>query len=52
MNDSFHNVTITNLGTNQKVTLTTSDDGAYSAATLDPVSYSVLVEAQGFRRAL
>src|SRR5438876_6403413 len=45
-------VTITNLGTGQKATLTTSDTGAFSAQSLDPVSYSVLVEAKGFKKAL
>ena len=45
-------VTITNLGTNQKLTLTTSESGSYSATSLDPVNYSVMVEAQGFKRSL
>jgi outer membrane receptor protein involved in Fe transport len=45
-------VIITNLGTNQKITLTTSDSGDYAATSLDPVTYSVMVEAQGFKRAL
>src|SRR5438067_3346926 len=45
-------VTITNLGTGQKATLTTTDTGAFSAQSLDPVSYSVLVEAKGFKKAL
>ncbi|MDQ3650885.1 MAG: carboxypeptidase regulatory-like domain-containing protein [Acidobacteriota bacterium] len=45
-------VTITNLGTNQSVTLMTSDDGAFSASSLDPVSYSVTVEMAGFKKAL
>lgn len=44
-------VVITNLGTNQAVTLVTSDDGAYSAASLDPVTYSITVETTGFKRA-
>jgi hypothetical protein len=45
-------VTVTNLGTNQKLTLRTSDAGAYSATSLDPVTYSVTVEAAGFRKAV
>ena len=45
-------VTITNLGTNQKVVLTTSDEGAYSATSLEPVTYSIVVEAQGFKRTI
>ncbi len=45
-------VTITNLGTGQKVTVTTTDTGAFSAQSLDPVTYSVLVEARGFKKAL
>ncbi len=45
-------VTITNIGTNQAVTLTTSEDGAYSANSLEPVSYSVLVEAANFKSAI
>src|SRR3989475_909306 len=45
-------VTITNLGTGQKMTLTTTDTGGFSAQSLDPVTYSVLVEAQGFKKAL
>ena len=44
-------VTITNIGTGQKQTLTTSDSGAFAATSLDPVSYSVTVEAQGFKTA-
>src|SRR5437016_5237238 len=45
-------VTITNLGTGQKATITTTDTGAFSAQSLDPVTYSVLVEAKGFKKAL
>jgi outer membrane receptor protein involved in Fe transport len=44
-------VTITNRGTGQKQTLTTSDSGAFSATSLDPVTYSITVEAQGFKTA-
>src|ERR1051325_5827719 len=45
-------VTITNLGTNQKVTLKTSEAGVYTATSLEPVLYNVTVEAVGFKRAV
>src|SRR5258708_21121193 len=45
-------VVITNLGTNQSQTLTTSDSGAYSANSLEPVAYSIRVEMKGFKKAL
>ena len=45
-------VTITNLGTNQAVKLTTSAEGAYSATSLEPVAYSITVEAAGFKKAV
>lgn len=45
-------VVITNVGTNQKQTLTTSDSGAFSASSLEPVTYSVQVEMSGFKRTL
>ncbi|HYJ45329.1 MAG TPA: carboxypeptidase-like regulatory domain-containing protein, partial [Pyrinomonadaceae bacterium] len=45
-------VTVTNLGTNQTSTATTSESGAFSVASLDPVTYSVTVEAQGFKKAV
>jgi hypothetical protein len=44
-------VTVTNLGTGQKVTLTTSESGSFTANSLDPVSYSITVEAAGFKTA-
>ena len=44
-------VTVTNVGTGQKQTLTTSDDGAFQVSSLDPVVYSITVEAQGFKTA-
>src|SRR4029453_10582892 len=40
-----------NIGTGQKQTVTTSDDGAFQVTSLDPVSYSITVEAQGFKTA-
>ena len=43
-------VTITNLGTNQTLTLTTSNDGTFSANSLEPVEYSVLAEAPNFKK--
>src|SRR5215208_548656 len=44
-------VTVTNAGTGQKQTLTTSEDGAFQVSSLDPVVYSITVEAQGFKTA-
>src|SRR5215217_5348607 len=44
-------VTVTNAGTGQKQTLTTSESGSFSVQSLDPVVYSVTVEAQGFKTA-
>ena len=44
-------VTVTNVGTGQKQTLTTSEDGAFQVSSLDPVIYSIKVEAQGFKTA-
>src|SRR5205085_7755715 len=44
-------VTVTNAGTGQKQTVTTSDDGAFQVQSLDPVVYSITVEAQGFKTA-
>jgi hypothetical protein len=45
-------VTVTNIGTGQKVTVTTSDSGVFSVQSLDPVSYSVAVEAKGFKKSV
>ena len=45
-------ITITNVGTGQKVTVTTSESGAFNVQALDPVTYNVLVEATGFKKAL
>src|SRR5712671_2529800 len=45
-------VTITNLGTNQSQTVTTSDTGSFQVSSLDPVTYSVVVEMAGFRKAI
>src|SRR5262249_5828383 len=43
-------VTITNLGTNQKTVVKTSESGAYSAPSLDPVSYNIAIDATGFSK--
>ncbi|MBI1762077.1 MAG: carboxypeptidase regulatory-like domain-containing protein [Acidobacteria bacterium] len=45
-------VTITNAGTNQSQTLTTSSDGAFNALSLEPVVYRITVEATGFKKAV
>src|SRR5438067_2977342 len=45
-------ITITNVGTGQKATVTTSESGAFNVQALDPVMYNVLVEATGFKKAL
>jgi outer membrane receptor protein involved in Fe transport len=45
-------VIITDLGTQKTVTLTTSESGSYTASSLDPVTYSVRVEATGFKKAI
>ncbi|HWB85324.1 MAG TPA: carboxypeptidase regulatory-like domain-containing protein [Bryobacteraceae bacterium] len=43
-------VTIKNAGTNQAIQAKTSLAGAYSVLSLDPVIYSVTVEAPGFKK--
>lgn len=43
-------VVITNSGTNQQLSLTTNEQGQYVAAALQPVTYSVAVEAPGFQK--
>src|SRR5215510_15666680 len=45
-------VTVTNVGTNQTVKLTTSTEGVFTATSLEPVVYSVTVEATGFKKAV
>src|SRR5262245_14008353 len=45
-------VTVTNSGTNQSQKLTTSEEGAYAATSLDPVVYRITVEAPGFKKAV
>ena len=46
------NVTITNIGTNQSQTVTTSDTGSFQVSSLDPVTYRILVEVAGFKKAI
>ena len=45
-------VTVTNVGTNQSIVLTTSSEGSFTAVSLDPVMYSVKAEAPNFKRTL
>ncbi|MEK7408000.1 MAG: carboxypeptidase regulatory-like domain-containing protein [Acidobacteriota bacterium] len=45
-------VTITNVGTNESIRLTTSESGVFSAPLLDPVTYRVTVEVTGFKKAV
>src|SRR5258706_11341318 len=45
-------VTITNIGTNKSVVLTSSDEGSFTASTLDPAYYNIKVEAPNFKKAL
>ncbi len=45
-------VTITNVGTNKSIVLTTSSEGVYIASSLDPVVYDIKVEAVNFKKAL
>lgn len=45
-------ITVTNLGTNQSVTLVASSDGAFSATSLEPVKYTVVVEAANFKTSI
>jgi Carboxypeptidase regulatory-like domain len=45
-------VIVTNAGTNQSTTVTTSESGAFAVNSLDPVTYNVSVEAPGFKKAV
>lgn len=45
-------VTITKIGTNESIKLSTSESGAFSAPLLDPVEYRITVEAPGFKRSV
>ena len=45
-------VTVTNLSTGQKVTVTTSESGGFTVQSLDPVTYSIAVEAKGFKKSV
>lgn len=44
-------IVITNTGTNEVFRLKTSESGSYNQANLEPVVYTVEVEAQGFQKA-
>src|SRR5260370_37483773 len=44
--------TITNLCTNQSTKGTTSDTGAVSVSSLDPVAYSIVYQINGFKKAV
>jgi len=43
-------VTVTNVGTNQSIKVTTSDTGSFSVTSLEPVTYKIIVEMQGFKK--
>lgn len=45
-------VVVTALGTQRTTTVTTSESGTYIARSLEPVAYSVRVEAQGFKKSI
>lgn len=45
-------VTITNVGTNTSMVLTTSGSGSFTANALDPALYDVTVEASNFKKAI
>jgi len=45
-------VKVTNIDTNQAITLTASADGRFSATLLEPVNYRITVEAPGFKTAV
>src|SRR5262245_59719507 len=45
-------VTVTNIGTNQSTTVTSSSAGSFSVSSLEPVSYRIVVEAPGFKKAI
>lgn len=45
-------VTITNAGTNQSITVITTADGAFTASSLDPVTYTITAEASNFKKSV
>ncbi len=45
-------ITITNVATQQSVTVTSSKDGIFSAQTLEPVLYDVTIEAKNFKKVI
>jgi len=45
-------ITVTNLGTNEVRKINASEAGVYTVANLEPVSYTIEVEAKGFKKQL
>src|SRR5881394_3795558 len=45
-------VTITNVATQQSISVVTSREGNFTASNLDPVLYDVTIEASSFKKAL
>lgn len=45
-------VTVTSVGTNQKIVLTTSDEGTFAANSLEPVIYNISVERASFKQSV
>lgn len=45
-------VTVTNAGTNQSITLTTSSEGSFNANSLEPVIYNVKVASANFKETI
>jgi hypothetical protein len=45
-------VTVTNIGTNQSSKVTTSSGGNFTVSSLEPVAYRIVVEANGFKKAI
>jgi hypothetical protein len=45
-------ITVTNIGTNQSSKVSTSATGAFTVSALEPVAYRIVVEANGFKKAI
>lgn len=45
-------VMVENVGTSQQIHVTTSSSGSYSVISLDPVTYTLAVEAPGFKKSI
>jgi hypothetical protein len=45
-------VTVTNIGTNQSIVVTTSEGGTFTVPTLEPAMYNIIVEAPNFKKSL